>query len=326
MRWRQVYAWVLRSGWQSIRFAHHLIKTSVRYRLPGLASEMAYNWMLALFPLILTLLTAVGLLAAIGLFESPQFMYQRIMDWIRQFAPEGPLTLVDAYVQAISYGQNGGLFSLSFVGTVWTASNALNAAMIALDISHKIPSERRRSFWQRRLLAILLTISILALSSLAIVLIFLGGNLLQSVALEAGAIGLSRVESGLLGLWRGIIWLTSLGMIALACAAVYQSGPSLRRPEIPILPGAIGASLIWLVSTMGLRVFMLHFGSYNRAYGTVGAMIVLLLWLWLSSLALLLGDQVNLLLLDSRIRSSHQKLAHTLRKGSNRPTPNPKNS
>ncbi len=273
---------------QVSRLLRYTIHAASRYRLPGLASEMAYNWMLALFPFILTALTAIGL------FGSPLATYQSIIGWIQQVAPQEPLALVDSYVKAVSYGQNRGLFSISFLGAVWAASNALNAAMIALDVSHQVPHDRRRSLWRRRILAMGLTVSMMVLAGAANVFFFIGGIAVQRTAEHAGSLGFNFLQSSLLWTWRGIGWPIAISMITLSCYGIYRSGPSIRHPFIPLIPGSLCASGIWLLSSLGLRAFMTHFGKYNQVYGSVGAVIVLLLWLWLSSLALLLGEQINI--------------------------------
>ena len=268
------------------------VVNSARYRLSGLASEMAFNWMLAFFPLILTLLTAVGL------FGSSEGVYQAIMGWFRQIAPTEPLTLVDNYVRAVSYGDGGGLFSISFVGAIWAASGALNAAMIALDLSHEVGSRVRRSFWQRRLLAIGLMVGMVLLTGAASGMIVFGGTALTYLVTELRGAGWDPLATLIMLVWRLLAWPLSMVLMVSACIIVYRSGPSRRRARVPVLPGAILASLLWMGMSLGFRIYITHFGNYNQVYGTVGAVIILLLWLWLSSYMLLFGDQINLALAE----------------------------
>ncbi len=280
------------------------VVNSARYRLAGLASEMAFNWMLAFFPLILTLLTAVSL------FGNSEAIYQSIMSWFQQISPTEPLALVDNFVRAVSYGENGGLFSISFLGAIWAASGALNAAMIALDQSHEVGSRIRRNFWQRRLLAIGLMVGMVGLTGLSSVLVVFGGTALSRVVSELREIGWETTAMLLLVVWRLLAWPVSLVMMVSACVIVYRSGPSRRRARVPVFPGAILASLLWMGMSLGFRLYITYFGNYNQVYGTVGAVIILLLWLWLSSFMLLFGDQVNLALAEHQGLLSYKTTPH----------------
>lgn len=277
---QRVQPWVL-----AIRTA---VKNARQHRLHGLAAEMAYNWMLAIFPLILTVLTAIGL------FTAPETVYEGIMNRLREIAPESAVELVEGYVRAISYGRNGGLFSLSFLITIWAASGAVNAAMIALDLSHGVPRWVQRSMWQRRLIATVMMIGLSVLGGMACAGVFLSGEVLRQIAERANSVGLNPVSFVLLWIWDILDWPIALALITLSCMIVYRYGPSHRKKQIPLLPGGICASLIWLAATSGLRVYVGYSTRHNQIYGTVGAFIVLLLWLWLSSLALLLGEQINI--------------------------------
>ncbi|MFQ3585282.1 MAG: YihY/virulence factor BrkB family protein [Cyanobacteriota bacterium] len=278
-------------------------ENAMRYRLFGLASEMAYSSMLALFPFILTLLTAVGLFSG-----SPEETFQRLMASLSRFAPQEALGIVDRYVRDISFGQNRGLFSLSFLGTLWAASGALGGVMTALDLSHEIPQERRRPFWKRKLLSLVWMLATLGLTGLASLIFLFSASFFRFLAIQAGSLpegvaGPTRLDPFReiwLNLWEVLTLPISLGLIIVSCWVLYRFGPSMRRRKMPILPGAIVASLLWVMVSGGLRFYVGHFGQFNQAYGTVGAVIVLLLWVWLTSLALLFGDQINIALFQAR--------------------------
>lgn len=263
-------------------------------RLPGLASEMAYSCMLAIFPAILAVLTSVGLFG-----RSSQDTFQAIMDQIRQVAPQEVLSLVDGYVRDVSYGQSSGLLSLSFLGAIWAGSGAVSAAMTALDLSNEVPSEKQRPFWKSKLVSLALMLALLVLIGVASGVVFFSGVVLRWGATQAGGVGLDPVGSLVLWVWELLTWPIALGIITMACMMLYRYGPSARRKGTPLLPGALCASLLWVAVSGLFRLYVSQFGNYNQAYGTVGAVIVLLLWLWLSSLALLMGGQVNVALYQS---------------------------
>ncbi|MGY2751966.1 membrane protein [Thermostichus sp. MS-CIW-21] len=287
-------------AWRTLRLAW---ENAMRYRLFGLASEMAYSSMLALFPFILTLLTGIGLFVG-----SSEQAFQRLMEQLGQIAPQEALVLLERYAREIRFGENRGLLSLSFLGTLWAASGALGAVMTALDLSHEIPQEMRRPFWRRKLISMVWMLATLGLTGLASLIFLFSASFFrflsaQAKSLAEGVAGPDQLDPWrelALKLWEALTWPISLGMIVVSCWVLYRFGPSLRRPQMPIWPGAIVASLLWVGVSWGLRVYVEHFGQLNQVYGAVGAVIVLLLWVWLTSLALLFGDQINIALYQAR--------------------------
>lgn len=273
------------------RFFRHLnlktlkitLERAGQSRLMGLSSEMAYNAMLALFPAILAVLTAIGLFE-----ESLQSTFHYIASQLSEVAPDEALVLIRDFIQRISLTKNRGLFSLSFAAALWAASGALSAAMTALDQIHQIPLQLRRPFWKAKLISLLLTVGTILLLVIASFLVFISDLIVQLVVDQ------SRLF-GLLTLWRLLIWPAALTIVSCAFAFVYRYGPSRWNRGTPIMPGAILAAVSWAVLSALFRLYVANFGNYNQAYGAVGAVIVLMLWLYMGSLVLLLGDQLNVI-------------------------------
>ncbi|MBD3562662.1 YihY/virulence factor BrkB family protein, partial [Planktothrix sp. FACHB-1355] len=240
-------------------------------RLPGLAAEMTYNAMLALFPSILALLTAIGL------FDWLQSTFRYLAAQLGNIAPQEALFLIKGFTNTIGLSQNQGLFSLSFIIALWTASGALSAAMDALDRINQIPRKQRRPFWKAKLVSLGLTIGTIFLLIAASFLVFISDWLVQIAARQTG-----HLEPELLSIWRLFSWPTALVIIASAIAFIYRYGPSRWTRGTPIMPGAILASVSWAIVSAGFRLYVSNFGNYNAAYGAVGAAIVLMLWLNLS--------------------------------------------
>lgn len=251
-------------------------------RLPGLAAEMAYNAMLSLFPSILALLTAIGL------FKSLRYSFKNLADQVGQVAPKEAFFLIQGFVQTISHSHNQGLFSLSFIVALWTASGALSAAMAALDEINQIPLNRRRPFWKAKLVSLGLTIGTIVLLIAASFLLLISDFIVKIVASQSGTF-----KPGLLYLWRLLTWPSAFVIIASAFAFVYRFGPSRWAKGTPIMPGAIVAAVSWAILSSLFRLYVSNFGNYNAAYGAVGTFIVLMLWLNLSSLVMLFGAQLN---------------------------------
>ena len=278
---------------RSLRFFHFFtylnaqtlrktIAAAGQQRLPGLASEMAYNAMLSLFPAMLSVLTAIGLFAPL------RSTFEKVSTQLSEVAPTEVLGLLKGFATEVSGGQDGRLFSFSFLFALWTASGALNSAMMALDQIHRIPQRQSRPFWKARLIAVVLTIATIGMLLVAVALMFVSDILVNFVATKSG-----NLASDLLLVWQLLSFPLVLAVMSLAFGFVYRYGPSHWNPGQPIMPGAVLAAVFWAIVSNLFRIYVKHFGSYNQVYGAVGAIIVLLLWLYMSSLVLLVGDQLN---------------------------------
>ncbi|MEH2247890.1 YihY/virulence factor BrkB family protein [Nostoc sp.] len=265
---------------------HTLKKTFARTterRLLGLASEIAFNAMLSLFPAILALITAIGLLA-----ESLQATFNKLADQLSQILPEQALDLIrDFATTEITDSKNSGLFSLSFVLAIWTASGAVSTVMTALDQIHQIPPEKIRPFWKAKLISLGLTVGTMLLLVLASLLVFTSDLLLGMVVRENGSLIF------LVHLWQLLRWPLALSIVAVAFSFLYRYGPSQWNSGTPMMPGAILAAVFWAILSALFRLYVANFGNYNKVYGAVGAVIVLMLWLSMSAAVLLIGEQLN---------------------------------
>jgi membrane protein len=273
------------------RFFRHLnwrtlkktFSRTIERRLLGLASEIA---MLSLFPAILAIITAIGLLA-----ESLQNTFKQLAVQLSQVLPEQALGLIrDFATTEITNSKNSGLFSLSFVLAIWTASGAVNTAMTALDQIHQIPPENIRPFWKAKLVSLGLTVGTMLLLVLASFLVFTSDWLLGMVVRENSSLIF------LLHLWQLLRW-----------PLVYRYGPSEWNSGTPMMPGAILAAVFWAILSALFRLYVANFGNYNKVYGAVGAVIVLMLWLSMSAAVLLIGDQLNVTVgEDMRLKAQSQ--------------------
>jgi len=274
-----------------------VIRRTGEQRLPSLASEMAYNAILGLFPGILALLTAIGLVASL------EATLMQVAGRWSDVAPVEALTLINNFTQEVSQGGNGRLFSLSFGFSLWASSGAISAAMRALDEIHDVPRGQSRPFWKAKLVSLGLTLGTLLLLLVACALIFVSDWLVHRVAAQGGPM----ISLALLHLWRWLSWPLALGIVAAAFVLIYRFGPSRWQPGKPLVPGAVLAALAWAGLSLGFRLYGAHFGHFNRVYGAVGAVIVLLLWLYLGSLSMLMGDQVNVTVGDDLRRRARRR-------------------
>ncbi len=294
-----------------VRFFRHLnwrtlkktfTRTTER-RLLGLGSEIAFNAMLSLFPAILAVLTAIGFFA-----DSLQDTFRQLAAQLSQVAPEEAMVLIREFAgREIANSRNSGLFSLSFVIAIWTASGAVSTAMTAFDQIHQIPQEKMRPFWKSKLVSLGLTVGTILLLVLASFLVFISDLLLGMVVNENGALIF------LLHLWQLLRWPLALGIVATAFSFIYRYGTSVWKPGTPIMPGAIIAAIFWAILSALFRLYVANFGNYNKVYGAVGTVIVLMLWLWMSAAVLLIGDQLNVTVGEDMRSKASQDLAQEVR-------------
>ncbi|BAY22831.1 putative ribonuclease BN [Calothrix sp. NIES-2100] len=274
-----------------VRFFRHLnwrtlkktFARTMERRLLGLASEIAFNAMLSLFPAILALVTAIGLFA-----ESLQDTFKQLAMQLSQIAPDEVLILISDFARTeIANSKNSGLFSLSFAIAIWTASGAVSTAMTALDQIHQVPPHQMRPFWKAKLISLGLTIGTMLLLVLASFLVFISDLLLKIAVQENNSLIF------LFDIWELLRWPVALSIVAFAFGFVYRYGPSIWNPGTPMMPGASLAAVFWAILSALFRLYVANFGNYNKVYGAVGAVIVLMLWLWMSAVVLLVGDQLN---------------------------------
>ena len=270
-------------NWRTVKW---VVRSTFRQRLPSLASEMAYNSMLGLFPAILAFLTAISL------FQPLESTVINLAGNLSEIAPKGVPELLEGFTTVVTTNRSRSLFSISFVFSLWATSGAMSAAMRALDQMHRIPVQRRRPFWKARLVSITLTLGTIALLITAATLIFISDLVVDWLVLEAAKRNATEASLWISELWSLFRWPLSLSVMSAAFAFIYRFGPSRWNSGKPLLPGAILAAFSWAVISGLFRLYVTHFGNF--VYSAVATIIVLLLWLWLTSLVMLIGDLLNL--------------------------------
>ena len=260
-----------------------VLKRTFSQRLPGLAAEMTYHLMLSLFPAIM------AFLAAIGLFQPLKITFENLLVKLTKVVPDAVSFLIGGFIQEVLRTESQSLFSLSFLFWIWSASAGMSAGMYALDKIQRISQEEIRPFWKARLVSILLTIATILLLISALALVFVTDFLVNLAASQN-----YWVQFNFLRIWQRLSIPLALGIAALTIAFIYRFGPSRWIAGTPILPGAILATLAWAILSQGFKIYVGSFGNFNRVYGAFGGFIVLQLWLYLSCLVLLIGNELNI--------------------------------
>jgi membrane protein len=240
------------------------------------AAALSYYMLFALFPMLLFLTALLGML--------PFHLMQTMMAYLATVAPTD---VVQRTLAEISRGASGGLLSIGVAGTLWSASNGMAALMTALNVAYDVTE--RRSWWRRRLTALGLTIGV-ALFIPAVLVLLLSGERLGYRIAEWIGMGSAFAQGWVLARWPLLALIA-----ALATAGVYQFAPArrLRWRRWGVTPGAVFAVGAWLAVSLGLRAYIHHLANYNATYGSIGGVIVLLLWLYLSGVALLVGAEID---------------------------------
>lgn len=247
----------------------------------GHAAQLAFYFLFALFPMLIFLAALVGYLPI------PQLL-DRMIDYLSQVLPTTAIVLVRQTLLEITRRQRSGLLSFGLIATVWAASSGLHALISSLNVAYSV--KNFRPWWKDRLLAIALTFgfSILIIAALAIV--FFGGNL---GALLAQEFNLGRTfRTG----WTLLQWPTMVLFLLFGLELLYYSAPHRPMRWRWLTPGASFALVAWLVISYAFKWYVSRVANYTLTYGSLGSVIVLMLWLYLTSIAILVGGEINGLL------------------------------
>jgi membrane protein len=256
----------------------------------GHAAQLSYYFVLALFPLLIFLSTLLGYF-----FASQPGLYFRLIDYLGQVMPQPAFDLMRATFDEITRTAGGGKLTFGLALALWTASSGMEAIIESLNVAYAVSELRPR--WKRRLVAIGLTVALGALVATALFLILASGAVARAVGRYSPL--LERI-----GEWSKIAqWGIGLCFLLLALSLIFRFAPNLRRPRWEAnLPGAVLALIFWILASAGLRFYLSAFDSFNRAYGSLGAVILLLVWLYVSGAAILIGGELNSVIWQAVVR------------------------
>ena len=263
-----------------------LKRTYVEFKddnLTDWAASLTYYAVLALFPALLALVALVGIFG-----QYPQTT-DALIDVARQVsggnsALGGLQDTINGVVQ--NKGGAGALLGLGLAGAVWSASGYIGAFMRASNAIYEV--DEGRPFWKLRPLQVAVTLVMVLLVALVLVALVVSGPLADALGSKLG-LGSAGVTAYQIAKWP-IMAAVVLAMLAV----LYYVAPNARLPRIQWLsPGAVAALVIWVVASAAFGFYVANFGSYNKTYGTLGGAISLLVWLWISNLAVLFGQELN---------------------------------
>lgn len=274
---RQVSPWTL--GGLSVRRLGVLVWAEIwEDELPDRAAALSYYFVFALFPTLLFLATLVGMVPGRDLME-------RFLAAMQDVLPADAASLLRRTLGEIQRGAGGGLLSAGAAAALWGASRGMLSIIATLNVVYGVTNPR--PWWRRQFDAVALTVMFSVLALGALVSVVFGERVSLAAATWAGLGGVFTA------VWDLLQWPLGLLFVLMGIDLVYHFAPAVRQRWHWLTPGSAFAGIAWLAVSLGLRVYVSHFANYNATYGSIGGVILLLLWLYLSGMALLVGGEIN---------------------------------
>jgi membrane protein len=247
----------------------------------GRAAQLSYYFLLALFPLLIFLTSVIGIMLGSG-----TGIRHSLFNYLSQVMPPSAFKLVDETMFELSKASGGGKISFGILAALWAASNGMGAISESLNAAYNV--KESRPWWRSRLSAIALTIAISLLIMTALALILYGGRISEKIAVSYGFGDLFTT------VWAILQWPIVLVFILLSFSLIYFFAPDLKDQDWKwVTPGSIVGVGLWLLVSFLFRLYLGFFDSYSATYGSLGAVIILMLWFYLTGLAILIGGEIN---------------------------------
>jgi membrane protein len=261
-----------------------LIKRTIKKlgedELSARSAALSYYFILALFPMFLFLFSMIGL------FAGPASAFREgVLSVLSRMAPASASGLVYSVVDQTTNFSSGIKVGAGILGALWAASAGLSAVIDSLDVVHRI--DETRPWWKQKLTALGLTLALAALIIVALVLVLYGEKIGELIASQFG------LDDAFHFMWGIVRWAVPLAAMFISFSAVYYFAPDLPGEWHWITPGATLGVVLWLGASLGLRAYLHFFDSYSATYGSLGAVVILLLWLYITGFAILIGAELN---------------------------------
>ena len=263
-----------------------LYKRFKEHELTSLAAQLTFYLVLAIFPFLIFLITLLSYAPVSN--DMPLDQLASIMPWDAYVQVRG---VIEETLQARSHT----LMSIGMIITLWAASTGVSALIHGINRAYC--EKETRSFWKVRGLSLLFTLALALIMLFAFVMLIFGRIMVESLFTLLGA------DHYFTRIWRYIRYFIPLVAMLLVFTLLYRFSPNLKLTSRDVLPGSILASLGWIISSSVFAWYVEHFANYTIIYGSLGGIIILLVWLYLSSVVILLGGELNAVLGLSRAHS-----------------------
>lgn len=268
-----------RLGGLSLReFTRRVWAAAVQHEIFDRAAALSYYFLFALFPTLLLLGALLGMLGTAHLMEE-------LMSYGEAVLPPIVASLLSQTLIEVVTAPGRATLSVGIIGILWAASRGVRSVIVALNVVYVVG--RARPWWRRQVVAMLLTLAFCVFTFTALALLAFGGRIGEAVAAWAG---LGEVFTAV---WRVVQWPVAILFGIIGMDLTYHLAPATRGRLGWLSPGAVVAITGWVVASLGMRIYVANFVDYNATYGSIGAVIVLMLSLYLNAALLLIGAEIN---------------------------------
>ncbi len=245
----------------------------------GRSAQLAYYFFLALFPMLIFLISTLGIFP-----DAADQVRNGLFQFLSQALPASASELIQKTMTEVTTASGFGKMSFGLFVSLWSASAGMLAIMDTLNAEHGVSEDR--SFIKQRLIAIGLTLGVSLLLVVAASIILIGGT--HGSSFVGGSLGV---------VWKFVQWPAAFASVLISLALIYYFAPNLKKPEWHwITPGAAVGLTLWLLASVALRVYLHFFNNYSATYGSLGAVIILLISFYLTGIAILMGGEVNVVI------------------------------
>jgi membrane protein len=257
-------------------FSEILIRKLKKDPIQDWSAQLAFFFMLSIFPFLIFIL---ALLPYIPL------QLEQVYIFIEEYVPVEIANILTTNILDIISEPKGGLLSFGVLATIWSSSNGMNALIRALNKSYNI--DETRSFIRVRLLSIIMTLGMVIVFVVTLLLPVFGRLILEGID------SLFNLPMDSFELLNRLRWVIGISIMTIVLMVIYYLAPNKRIPFANVLYGAIFATLMWQLISFAFSIYIANFGNFSATYGSLGGIIILMLWFFLSGLILVVGGQIN---------------------------------
>jgi membrane protein len=264
----------------------------------GRSAQLSYYFFLGLFPAL------ISIIAVMSVFGHADYMRARLLGFLAVVLPGSASELIQKTLTEVIQGAGGLKMSFGVIFSVWSASAGMSAIMDTLNAEHEV--SEGRSFFRRSATAVGLSIACAILMVCAVTIVLAAGSN-QSLPFDASSV-----------LVRIALWAIAMALVLLAFAMIYYFAPDVKDQKWHwVTPGALTGLALWLVVSFGLKIYLHFFDRYTATYGSLGAVIVLLLWFYLTGASVLMGAEMNTVLENAAADAGEPDAKHEGEKAPN---------
>jgi membrane protein len=248
----------------------------------GMAAQISFYTMLGLFPFL------IFLLSLLGTFPLGEALKPEMLEALREQMPRESAEYVANIVLELLPEYSQGLLSVGLLASLWGASMAVGALITTINRAYNI--RPRRHMVTQKIMSIVLVLLLSGMWLMSMTIILVGPGITQNIFEFMG------IASETNTFWTSIRLPTAFMLNLTALSILYYIAPEARQRFLSILPGAFTATILWLLASSAFRIFLRNFGTYNKTYGSLAGLVILMMWLWISGLVFLLGAEINSLM------------------------------